>query len=139
MLLSSQSGAAPPTQVPLLQVSTAVHALPSSQLATLFVCTHPVDTLHESSVQTSLSLQSGAAPPTHSPLLHVSLVVHALPSSQADPLFALTHPVPTSHESFVQTLLSLQFGGELPMHTPPLQVSTVVHALPSSQLPDAAA
>ena len=109
-LPSLQFSAGPPTQVPPLHVSAVVQALPSLQDAVLFVLTQPVAGLHESSVQTLPSLQFGAGPPTQVPPAQVSAVVQALPSLQDAVLFAWTQPVAGLHESFVQTLPSLQFG-----------------------------
>ena len=51
------------------------HAEPSSQAAVLSAWSQPVAGLQLSSVQTSLSLQFGAAPPTQTPAAQVSLVV----------------------------------------------------------------
>src|SRR5438067_1088751 len=79
-----------------------------------------------------LSLQIGAAPPTQAPPERVSPVVQAFPSSHGLLLLVNTHPVPGSHVSVVQMLLSLQVGAGPPTHTPPEQVSPVVHALLSS-------
>ena len=87
-LPSLQFGAAPPTHAPPEHVSLVVHALPSLHETVLLVCTHPVDVLHESSVQPLPSLQFGAAPPTQAPAVHVSPVVQALPSLHATALFA---------------------------------------------------
>src|SRR5437762_14080323 len=82
-LPSVQSGAVPPAQLPPLQVSLVVQALPSSQVAVLLVWTHPVAGLQLSLVQGLPSLQSGAGPPTQRPPPVGSLVVQALPSSPA--------------------------------------------------------
>jgi glyoxylate utilization-related uncharacterized protein len=87
--------------------------------------------LHASSVHTLPSSQLGGAPPTQTPPEQVSLVVHALPSSQDAVLLAYTQPVAGLQESSVQTLPSLQLGGGPPTQIPPEQVSLVVHALPS--------
>jgi hypothetical protein len=78
------------------------------------------------------SSQFGGAPPTHAPLLQVSFVVHALPSSHGAVLFVFTQPLTGSHESSVHTLPSSQFGGNPPTHAPLPQVSLVVQASPSS-------
>ena|SRR5436309_2689097 len=94
MLLSLQSRAGPPAQAPPPQVSLVVQALPSSQEAVLFACTHPLVGLHESSVQTLLSLQLGAVPPTQLPFTQVSFVVQALLS---------LHDVPSVAFGFEQT------------------------------------
>ena len=132
-LPSLQLSAGPPTQAPPLHASGVVHAFPSLHGAVLFVLTQPVDVLHESFVQTLPSLQLGAGPPTHVPPLHVSAVVHAFPSLQDTVLFALTHPVDVLHESFVQTLLSLQLSAGPPTQVPSLHASGVVQAFPSLQ------
>jgi hypothetical protein len=131
-LLSLQSGGAPPTQAPLLQVSLVVQALLSSHGSLLFTCVQPLAGLQPSVVHGFLSSQSGGAPPTQAPLLQVSLVVQALPSSHGALLLVLTQPVCSSQLSSVQTLLSLQLGGGPPTQAPPLQASAVVQALPSS-------
>jgi hypothetical protein len=133
-----------------------VHALLSSQL--MVVNTHPVAGLQESAVQRLLSLQVIAVP-WHTPATHVSVFVQALPSLQAPLTFVWVHPVAGLQESVVHTLLSLQ-DAELLVNTqpvaglqesvvqallslqtvavpgwqtPPLQVSPVVHTLPSLQ------
>jgi hypothetical protein len=108
--------------------------LPSLHGPVVFVCTQPVTVWHESAVHWLPSLQFGAGPPTHAPPVQVSFVVQALPSLQLDVLFANTHPTLGLHESFVQTLPSLQTGAGPPLHVPPLHTSFVVHALPSLQL-----
>src|SRR5439155_1664373 len=131
-LLSLQFSGGPPRHAPPAHVSAVVHASPSSHGEVLFVWTHPVAGLHESSVQTLRSLQFGGAPPRQVPPTHVSAVVHASPSSHGEVFFASPHPVAGLHESSVQTLLSLQFGGRPPRQAPPAHVSAVVHALPSS-------
>jgi hypothetical protein len=131
-LPSSQFGGTPPTQLPPEHVSFVVQALPSSQGAELFVCTHPVAGLQESSVQPFPSLQFGGAPPTQVPPEQVSFVVQALPSLQEAVLFVWTQPVAGLHESSVQTFPSLQLGGTPPTQLPPEHVSFVVQALPSS-------
>jgi hypothetical protein len=130
-LPSLQTSAGPPTQAPPLHASGVVHAFPSLQDAVLFTWTQPVPGLQESSVQPLLSLQLGAGPPTQAPPAHVSPVVHALPSLQGAVLLVKTHPVVVLQLSFVHTLLSLQTRAGPATHAPPLQVSGVVHALPS--------
>ena len=110
-----------------------MQAFPSLHDAVLFVLTQPVDVLHESFVQTLLSLQLGAGPPTQRPPAHVSAVVQALPSLHDAVLFVLTQPVAGLHESFVQALLSLQLSAGPPTQVPPLHVSPVVQAFPSLQ------
>jgi hypothetical protein len=68
--------------------------------------------LQVSAVQGLLSLQSTPMPP-HRPLVHLSPVVHALPSSHIASLGRLTlaQPVIRSQLSTVQSLLSLQVTG----------------------------
>jgi hypothetical protein len=83
-LLSLQSGAGPPLQVPPPHVSFVVHAFPSSHGLVLFVCTQP-----EAGVQLS--------------------VVQALPSSQAFGVW--THPSAESQASTVQGSPSSQSAG----------------------------
>jgi hypothetical protein len=63
-------------------VSLVVHALPSLHPAVLSSCVQPTSGSHASSVQTLPSLQFGGGPPMHASAAQVSLVVHALPSSQ---------------------------------------------------------
>src|SRR6266849_184134 len=132
-LPSSQLGAGPPMQVPPLQVSLVVQALPSLQGLVLWVCTQPVTGLQLSSVQTLLSLQLAAGPPTHAPAAQVSLVVQAFPSLQGPVLLVCTQPVAGTQLSSVQTLPSSQLGAGPPTQVPPLQVSLVVQAFPSLQ------
>src|SRR6266849_2885098 len=131
--LSLQLGAGPPTHVPPAQVSFVVQAFPSSQEAVLLVCVHPLAGSHASSVQTLLSLQLGAGPPTHVPPEHVSLVVQAFPSLQEAVLLVCTQPVAGLQLSSVQMLPSSQLGAGPPTHVPPAQVSLVVQAFPSLQ------
>jgi hypothetical protein len=65
----------------------------------------------------------------------MSTVVQALPSLHAALLLVWTQPVAGAHESSVQPLPSLQLGA-VPGLQPATasQVSTPLHALPSSQL-----
>jgi hypothetical protein len=112
-LLSLQLGGAPPTQVPLLQVSPVVQASLSSHGAVLLVWTHPVLELQLSSVQTSPSLQLGGGPPTQVLPLQASLVVQALPSSHELLLGTNVQPLAGLQLSSVQPLLSLQTTGSL--------------------------
>src|SRR6266852_5356807 len=132
-LPSSQLGAGPPMQVPPLQVSLVVQALPSLQGLVLLVCTQPVAGSQLSSVQTLPSSQLGAGPPTQVPPLHASLVVQAFPSLQGLVLLVCTQPVAGLQLSSVQTLPSSQLGAGPPTHAPPAQVSLVVQAFPSLQ------
>ncbi len=132
-LPSSQSTDSPDRQAPAEQVSPAVQALPSSQAAVLFVLTQPAEGSQVSSVHTSASSQSAAAPPTQAPPEQVSAVVQALPSSQGNDTSSFTQPAKASQLSSVQGLESLQSRGMLPRQLPSQQESTVVQTLPSSQ------
>jgi len=133
-LVSSQLGAGPGTQVPApSQVSVVVQALPSLHERVCGMFTQPLAELQVSSVHWLPSLQSRGPPEMHEPALHMSLTVQALPSSQAIATLTCSQPVATSHESWVQTLPSLQLSAGPGMHEPALHVSVVVHALPSEQ------
>jgi hypothetical protein len=94
---------------------------------------HPTAGAHESTVHGLLSLQFGAAPPTHALFAHRSAVVQALPSSQLAVFALLAQPVAGTQVSSVQGLLSSQTRGVLPTQILLAQRSTVVQALPSSQ------
>jgi hypothetical protein len=90
-LLSLQSSAAPATQLPLLQASGSVQALPSLQGAALAVKVQPVLGSQASSVQALPSLQ-GMAVPAQVPLAHASLSVHALSSLQTSEFAVFRQP-----------------------------------------------
>jgi hypothetical protein len=83
-LLSLQTVAAPPVQVPApLHLSLVVQAFPSSQAAVLFVWMQPLPAEQVSVVHTLPSSQLVAAPPLQEPVAsHLSLVVQASPSLQ---------------------------------------------------------
>jgi len=134
-LLSSQARLLVPLlQLPPLQTSPKVQALPSSQLTLLFVWTHPVAVAQLSSVQPLSSLQSVADPGEQLPSAHRSPLVQALPSSQAAVLKENWQPTVASQLSFVQALLSLQVKEELPAEQlPSAHVSPRVQVFPSSQ------
>ena len=87
-----------------------------------------------SSVQALLSLQVMGVPPMQTPALQPPPLLHWLPSSQLPPslLGVLLQPVVGLQLSSVQRLWSSQ-GAGLPVQLPALQVSPVVHWLPSSQ------
>lgn len=132
-LLSLQVTGAPETQVPPLHASPLVHALLSEQPRLLLALTHPVPLLQLSVVQASPSSQLRLAPGWHAPPRQTSPVVQALPSEQVVELLACAQPLSVLHESSVQTLLSSQSTPAPDWHEPPLQVSPLVQALPSSQ------
>src|SRR5439155_15750734 len=86
-MTSSSQTTGCPVQLPLLQVSSVVHLLLSSQGAVLGLLTQlPVPGSQLSSVQTLPSSQFGGGPPTQLPFLQASSVVQASPSLQAVPL-----------------------------------------------------
>src|SRR3989442_1511122 len=126
-----QAAVVTPVHCPPEQASVVVQALRSGQGGVLLVWAQPVAGLQLSVVQTSPSLQWGGGPPTPVPPLQVSFVVQALPSLHGAVLFVWTQPVAGLQLSVVQTFPSSQFGAGPPTHVPPLQVSFVVHGLPS--------
>ena len=80
--LQSVTEVSVPAQLPPLQTSLVVQALPSSHESLLVMFKQPVPGSHESVVHTLPSLQSVAevSAPAQLPPLHTSLVVQALPS-----------------------------------------------------------
>jgi len=130
---SLQSGLAPARQLPLLQTSPPVHALPSSQLTVFGACTHPLAALQLSSVHKLLSSQSIGAPPTHAPAVHVSPPVQALPSLQTVPVLSVcVHPVAGEQPSTVHALSSLQSTLAPGVHALAWQTSPAVQGFASS-------
>jgi len=82
-LWSSQLSAAPLTHWPAVQLSPAVHALPSSQASVVLVCTQrPVA---QASVVQGLSSSQTMGAPAQVPAAHESPVEQVLPSSQGVP------------------------------------------------------
>ena len=137
-LPSSHSVWLTPLHSPPAQLSPPVQALPSSQLPELASWLQPPCGPPKGSqlslVQTFPSSQLTAPPPAHLPPAHASLTVQALPSVHGVELFAWTQPFLASQASSVQALPSSQ-PVTLPLRqTPPLQLSPLVHALPSSQV-----
>jgi hypothetical protein len=126
----------PETQTPAEHWSPRVTGSPSLQDAVLSDVTQPLAESQLSSVQASPSSQTRAAPPTHTPPEQASSVVQASPSSQATSLLAEEHPLAGSQLSSVHKLPSSQSGGRPPTQAPALQLSPVVQALPSSQVPE---
>ena len=135
LLLSLQVTAAPPWQVPPPQVSSDVHAFPSSHAAVLSVKTQPVAGLQLSDVHTLWSSQESVpVPDRQTPFEHVSPVVQAFPSSQAAVLSVKTQPLTLSQMSDVQGLPSSHTSVPAPGWQLPLeQASFVVQGFPSSQ------
>ncbi len=132
-LLSLQVWAVPALQVPALQVSFWVQALPSLQAAVDSTKAQPVVGSQLSVVHGLPSLQTSGWPPLQLLFLQTSPKVQVLPSSQGWLLGVLAQPAPGSQFSVVQGLLSSHSGGTPGKHNPPLQVSPVVQALASSQ------
>ena len=111
-----------------------MQALPSSYVFVLsFVNTQPDDGLHESSVQTLLSIQTTGEPDVPTPPMQASPDVQALLSLYVFvSSFVNTQPDAGLQESSVQGLLSLQITGEPDVGTPLIQASPDVQALLSS-------
>lgn len=140
-LLSSQTSAAPAAQLPPLQASPLVHGLPSLQLPLVLVWLQlPVVVSQLSVVQGLPSSQLLAEPAEQTPATQLSLLVQASPSLQS-PLAAgfKQPPVPGSQASAVHGLPSKQALALPATQVPPLQLSPLVHRLPSSQAPSAGA
>jgi len=95
-VLQQPATGVPGLHTPSAHVSPLVHTLPSSQGAALLVWTHPVAGSQLSSVQILPSSQFGGGPPTQAPLLHVSSVVQASPSSQGVPSRAGLEQMPVA-------------------------------------------
>lgn len=114
-------------------MSLVVHWLPSPQGMLLGVWVQPTTGSHESVVHTLPSSHAVPPEPMHTPLLHVSVGVHWLPSLHGAVLLVCTQPIVGWHESSVYELPSSQLGAAPPTHAPPEQVSPVVHASPSLQ------
>ena len=110
---------------------SSVQGLPSSQLTALWLQALP---LQLSTVQALLSSQL-VLPALQFPFLQMSPIVQLLPSSQVALLNVWTHVLPVPHASSVHALPSLQLIGLPPRHTPLVQVSPLVHASPSLQVP----
>jgi hypothetical protein len=130
---SLQVSDGPGTQVPAAQRSVVVQALPSSHGAVLFVGSQPVAALHVSSVHGFESPQSSGGPPTQSPPLHRSAVVHASLSEHGFVLGVRTQPLAGAQLSVVQGFVSAQSSGGPPVQVPPWHASSVVQASPSLQ------
>lgn len=131
-LLSSQLVVLPAAQVPAVQTSPDVHALPSSHARELMACPHPLATLHESLVQGLLSSQFRAGPGLHAPPPQVSPDVHASPSLHAVVNKLYAQPVAVLQVSPVHGLLSSQLMAVPAAQSPDVHVSPEVHAFPSS-------
>lgn len=142
------------TQVPRQHVSPVAHALPhmpqcaSSELRSTHAPeqhhvppeqTGPLGPPHRQVPPKQLIPRSHVTtrPPPHTPAVHVSPIVHGLPSSQEEPFErgVWTHPVAGWHESSVHGLPSSHERVAPPRHVSPTHASPTVHALPSSHEP----
>ena len=128
-----------PVQLPAMQVSTWVQALPSVQVVPSTLLGWLQVPLAGSQMPTSWhwsnAVQVTGLAPAHSPDWQVSTCVHALPS---------LHPVPSTLFGWLQAPLlgsqvpaswhwssAVQTTGLAPVHVPDWQVSAWVHASPS--------
>lgn len=140
-LLSSQFSGTPGTQLPPVQTSFVVHALPSLHGFVLLMCTQMspwqssvVQTLPSSHAdEDAHSTQPGIGVPWQVPLMHTSLLVQGCPSPQEFELLVWVQPDAGLQESSVHTFPSSQFGAGPGTQAPPWHVSVVVQALPSLQ------
>ncbi len=107
-LPSSQSSWSPPAHEPPWQMSLPLHTSPSSQGPSCAACWQPLAASQVSLVQSRPSLQFRFSPPVQAPLLHNSLYVQALPSSQSMPPNFLCRHAPLLQLSWVHTLESSQ-------------------------------
>jgi len=124
--------------VPALHTSAPLQGLPSLQEVPfgLVGFEQPVAGSHVPATwQPSSAVHVIGFEPMQVPAWHVSVCVHALPSSHAEPsvLFGLEHtPVDVSHVPATWHWSDAeQTIGFDPVHTPPWHVSVCVHALPS--------
>jgi hypothetical protein len=134
-LPSSQSGPPVPLHRPAVQVSPAVHGLPSSQLPLAGAWLQPVLAKQPSSVQSLLSSQLTGDPPWQTPLWQRSPRLHASPSLQLVPERPPWMHAPCTQLSAVHTTPSSQLEAAPGKHTPSWQASPTVQASPSSHAP----
>ncbi len=132
--MSSQSRGGPALQVPLWQVSSPLHTVPSGQgvpfPTALFW--QPSTGSQESVVHTFVSSQFGAVPAVHEPLWQVSLPLQTVPSGQAEPFGALLKsqvpppqvPSKTMHVAGVQVFGKQQTPDAQPLQAAPVAVFT---------------
>jgi hypothetical protein len=133
---SLQLSVVPAVHTPTWHVSAPLHTVPSAHdvpLATAAL-TQPRATSQLSVVQTFPSLQLSGVPAVHTPLWHVSLPLHTVPSAHELPFATAVfwQPVTGLQLSVVQTLPSLQLSGVPAVHVPFWQVSTPLHTVPSA-------
>lgn len=118
-----------PTHVPATQVSVWVHMLPSLQGAVVGVLEQVAVPLHVRVLQ--VSLVHVMVVPTQVPvLLHLSVCVQAMPSSQSAPVLGVTvHVDVPLHARVLQ--VSLAHVTVVPAQTPAVHLSPYVQAMPS--------
>jgi hypothetical protein len=128
-----------PPQVPVVQTSAVVHESPSSHGVPSATggWEQPVAGTHVPATWHALgATQTTGFAPVHTPAVHVSVWVHALPSSHTVPSAPRgleQAPVPVSHVPAAWHASSgVQMTGFEPMHTLDWHVSVCVHALLSS-------
>src|SRR5438046_1477007 len=129
-----------PVQVPAWHVSVCMHAFPSShgvRTRVVEVEHAPVAGSHTPAAwHWSAALQPTGVLPVQVPAWHVSVCVHAFPSSHGVPsrFMELEHaPVAGSHTPAAwHWSAALQTTGVLPVQVPAWQVSVCMHAFPSS-------
>ena len=137
-LPSSQPKVPVTAHVPLAQPSPVVQRLPSVQVTTFGKCVQPLESLQPSSVHKLPSSQLGTLP-RQVWWVHKSETLHFCPSSQGIPsASACLQPPTVAQLSLLHTLPSSQSTVLPGAHLPLLHESNAVHALPSSQSPDAA-
>ena len=120
-------------QIPPAQVSPKVQTLLSVHEAVLLAFMQPVLGSQVSSVHTLLSSHFFCPPGTQAPPLQVSLRVQRLLSVQGAALLLWVQPLSPAQASSVQGLPSPQSSLPAALHAPPLQMSPVEQASPSSQ------
>ena len=138
--LAGQAWFMPPVHMPFLQVSPVVHIFPSSQVVPSGLAGSEHMPVAGSQVPAewheSLAVQAMVVP-VHTPALHESPVVQALPSLHVAPsAFAGFEHMPVAGSQVPtewQESLAVQAMVAPPVQTPALQESPVVQASPSLQ------
>jgi len=125
----------PGVHTEFMHKSPVVHELPSSQAPIAPLCVQPWSFVQESVVQGLPSSQTMPGPPMHRPPAQLSESVHGSPSVQEPAASVCVQPAATSQPFCVQGLPSSQLSAAPPKHPESLQVSPMVHRLPSSQAP----
>ena len=136
-----EQSTAEPAQMPEVQTSVVVQRSVSSQVvpSATGIATQPPAAASQTPVlQASVNAeQSTAAPPTQTPVAHMSPMVQTSPSSQPVPSAtgtAVHAPVAASHVPVLQaSVIAEQSTGVPAVQVPALQLSPVVQPSPSSQ------